>query len=104
MVIGLLVTLPLVAQVADEIMDTVTTSPFFSVVVDQVEVLLPTLLPFTFQTYVGFEPPLTGVAVKLTDAPEQIDVVFELIDTAGSTAADARVIRLLVAVGFEAQG
>jgi hypothetical protein len=47
---------------------------------------------------------LVGVAVKVTDPPVQIEVVFEAIDTEGTTAVVVTVIALLVAVTGFAQG
>ena len=48
-------------------------------------------------------PPFTGVAVKVTDVPLQIDVVLAAIVTEGSTLVEVMVIGLLVAFGAEAQ-
>jgi hypothetical protein len=45
-----------------------------------------------------------GVAVNVTDPPEQIEVVFDAIDTEGITAADVIVIPLLVAATGFAHG
>ena len=33
--------------------------------------MVPALVPLTIHWYVGFDPPLTGVAVKLTGEPGQ---------------------------------
>ena len=49
-------------------------------------------------------PPLVGVAVNVTDPPLQIEVVFETIDTDGTTDATVIVIALLVAVTGFAHG
>ena len=48
-------------------------------------------------------PPFVGVAVKVTEVPLQIVVVFAAIVTAGSTFVDVMVTGLLVAVGVDAQ-
>ena len=45
-----------------------------------------------------------GVAVNVTDPPLQIEVVFEVIDTDGTTDATVIVIALLVAVTGFAHG
>ena len=52
----------------------------------------------------GAAPPFTGVAVKVTDPPTQIEVVVEEMDTAGTTVVAVIVIALLVAVSGLAQG
>ena len=38
--------------------------------------MVPTLLPFNFHWYEGADPPLVGVAVKVTLVPEQIVVAL----------------------------
>ena len=43
--------------------------------------LVPTFVPFFFHWYVGVEPPFTGVAVKVTEVPEQIVVALAPIET-----------------------
>ena len=45
-----------------------------------------------------------GVAVNVTDPPVQIEVVFEVIDTDGTTVVEVIVIALLVAVTGFAHG
>ena len=45
-----------------------------------------------------------GVAVNVTDPPLQIEVVFDAIDTEGTTAAVVIVIPLLVAANGFAHG
>lgn len=55
------------------------------VVVVNVALLVPALLPFTFHWYVGVAPPLTGVAVKVTLLPLHTVVAGVLIDTDGTT-------------------
>ena len=49
-------------------------------------------------------PPLTGVAVKFTVPPLQMDVVLADIDTEGVTEVAVMVTGLLVAVAGFAQG
>jgi len=48
-------------------------------------------------------PPFVGVAVNVIGAPEQIVVVFAVIDTAGVTEAVVMEIELLEAVGVVVQ-
>ena len=52
----------------------------------------------------GAAPPLTGVAVKVTEPPEQIDVELAAIVTDGTTDVAAMGMALLVAVAGVAQG
>ena len=47
------------------------------------------LVPFFFHWYDGDEPPLVGVAVKVTEVPAQILVVLGDIDTDGTTTEQA---------------
>ena len=49
-------------------------------------------------------PPLTGVAVKVTELPLQIEVVLAAMETEGVTDVAVMVIGLLVAVVGLAQG
>ena len=49
-------------------------------------------------------PPLTGVAVNVTDPPLQIEVVVEVILTVGTTVVAVMAIGLLLAVAGVAQG
>jgi hypothetical protein len=67
----------------------VTTSPLVSAEEVYVELLDPTGLPSTLHWYEG-APPLTGVAVKVTDVPEQtgpagLATILTLAATAGLT-------------------
>ena len=55
-----------------EVNTTFTTSPFASAVVVYVALLVPTSTLFFFHWYEGVEPPLVGVAVKVTEVPAQI--------------------------------
>jgi hypothetical protein len=48
----------------------VTTSPCTGLY-RKIELLVPLLTPFTFHWKPGLVPPLTGVAVNVTDVPEQ---------------------------------
>ena len=47
------------------------------------------ITPFFFHWYDGDEPPLVGVAVKVTEVPSQILVVLGDIDTDGTTTEQA---------------
>jgi len=57
------------AQGKLELITQVTTCPLVSVDVEYVGLLVPTLPPCTFHWYVGFVPPLLGVAVNVTSCP-----------------------------------
>ena len=61
-----------VAQIALEVKTTVTISPFVSAEFVYVALLVPVFTPFTCHWYAGDEPPLLGVAVKVTFVPAQI--------------------------------
>ena len=98
-VIGALVAVGVVVQVALLVMITVTTSPLANVLLVNVSLFVPALLPLTCHWYEGVVPPFTGVAVKVTLAPRQMDVWLATTDTDGVTLAAVIVIKLLVAVG-----
>lgn len=73
--------------VALEVSTTDTTFPFDNVDVVKVfvELLLPTLIPFTRHWYNGEAPPFVGVAVKVTELPAQIVLPgLALIPTEGT--------------------
>ena len=75
------------AQASDEVITTVTTSPFVNALFEYVLLFVPTLLPFSFHWYNGV-PPFVGVAVKVTLVPVQIVLPgFALILTDGTTVA-----------------
>jgi len=59
-----------VAQVALDVSTQVTAS-LFKGIYDNVGLLVPELVPLTFHWYDGVVPPLTGVAVNVTDVPAQ---------------------------------
>ena len=61
--------------VAFEVSVQVTASPLLSVLLLKVALFVPALLPLTFHWYTGVVPPLTGVAVKVTEVPAQIVVL-----------------------------
>jgi tetrahydromethanopterin S-methyltransferase subunit E len=72
---------PVKHGLALDVSPTVTTSLLFSVVVVNVLLLVPALVPFTFHWYVGVVPPLVGVAVNVTLVPEHIVVADADTDT-----------------------
>ena len=92
------------AHVAVEVITQLTTSPLFNVVVVNVALFVPTFVEPTFHWYDGV-PPFVGVAVNVTDVPEQIVVPEPLaILTDGVTALFTVIVTLLeVAVNGDAQ-
>ena len=82
---GVLVTTAGEAQVAFDVICTVTASPLFKVGLVKVALLVPTFAPFTFHWYTGAGPPLTGEAVKVTDVPGHIVVADGFTLTVGTT-------------------
>jgi hypothetical protein len=60
-----------VAQVAFEVIVHVTVFPFVNAAFVYVALFVPTFTPFNFHWYVGVVPPLVGVAVNVTEVPEQ---------------------------------
>jgi hypothetical protein len=99
----LLVAVAVAAQLAFDVMITLTWSPFARLVVVNVVELVPALAPFICHWYVGVLPPLVGVAANVTLLPEQIDVDDALIKTEGVTELVVIVTTLLVAVGVVVQ-
>jgi len=93
------------AQFAFELISTVITSPLAKAELLNVELLVPVFTPFTFHWYEGFDPPLTGVAVKFTIVPGQTAVEgLDVIETAGvSNGFTCMVIEFDVAEGGDAQ-
>jgi hypothetical protein len=90
------------AQLSLEVISTVTTSPSFNPVLENVDPV-PTLELFTFHWYAGV-PPWVGVAVKTTLSPEHIVVEVGETDTLGvSVEFTVMVIGDDVAVVGEAQ-
>lgn len=98
MVMKLLVAGLPVAQVAFEVICTVTTSLLARAVVVNALLFMPALLPFIFHWYAGVAPPLVGVAVKVTEPPEHIVVVdAAMLTLAGRFGFTVMVTVLLVA-------
>ena len=94
------------AQVAFDVITQVTTAPLVSVVVVYVALLVPTLVPLTFHWYAGALPPLVGVAVKVTDAPEAdgfVPAVMAILTAGATDGLTVMVIALLLALGVVAQ-
>ena len=59
-----------------------TASPFVQVLYVSVALFVPTVLPFTFQVYVGEGPPLVGVAVNITvEVGQTVVEMFDVIET-----------------------
>ena len=86
-----------VAQFKLEVITTVTTSPFAKVLVVYIAEFVPTFPPFNCHWYEGEAPPFVGVAVNVTDVPEQIAEDVELIFTdAGPGGSTVIVIELEV--------
>ena len=84
-----------VVQLALLVRTTVILSPFFKVVVVNTEDAAPgTSVPFTCHWYAGADPPLSGVAVNVTEVPEQIVVVDAVILTAGVTDGVIVIVKL----------
>jgi hypothetical protein len=99
-VTGVLVAVGVVRQEAFEVITTVTTSPFMSVVEVNVGLSVPAFAPLTLHWYDGAAPPFAGVAVNVTLAPTQIEVWLATTDTAGVTLAFTDIVTgALVAVG-----
>lgn len=105
MVIPELVTVAGLAQAAVEVIAQVTTWLLASEDEVKVCVVVPVATPFTIQLYAGV-PPFTGVAVKVSEVPEQAGLVpvVSAIETEGVTVEfTVMVILLLVAVEGLAQ-
>src|SRR6478672_12663047 len=96
MVISLLSAVGLDTQARSLVMMTVTTSPSFNEDVVNLGESVPLSTPLTCHWYEGLDPPLVGVAVKVTDVPSQIVVVEADMLTSGSTLLELIVISLLV--------
>ncbi len=73
--------LPVGQGVMFDVSTQVTISPFASPTFVYVELLVPTLAPLSFHWYDGLAPPFVGVAVNVTDVPEQIGLADAAIDT-----------------------
>src|SRR6476620_1583620 len=91
------------AQAAVESISTVMISPFCNFRLVNVLLFVPVVTPFTFHVNVGFEPPLTAVALNVTELPVQTDWSVALIVTAGATLDTFMMSGLLVALGLVTQ-
>ena len=82
-VTALLATVAVVIHAALLVSWQVTTSPFRKLAAVYVGLLVPTVVVPRFHTYTGVVPPLVGVAVNVTDVPEQIAVADAAMLTDG---------------------
>ena len=73
--------LPVTQQVTVVVTTQLTWSPLASEEVTNVELLEPAFKPLTFHWNIGFAPILTGVAVNVTEVPEQMIMALELMVT-----------------------
>jgi hypothetical protein len=104
-VTGALLAVGAVVQLAFDVRTTVTASPFASDAEVKVELFVPVFDPLTFHWYEGVVPPLTGVAVNVTEVPEHIGPAGRAVtETVGVTFAFTTiVIGELLAVGVVTQ-
>jgi len=102
-VISLLVAIGVVVQPALLVITTVIISPSLSVLLENVLLFVPTIVPFTFHWYEGLVPPFTGIAVKRMVAPLHNEVDVDRIVTDGVTSSSSSVIVLLFTTGITAQ-
>ena len=65
-----------------------------------VGILLPALVPFTFHWYWGDVPSLAGVAVKVTELPEQKGFADATMDIPTSRFGLTVMVMLLLVAGF----
>jgi hypothetical protein len=87
MFMGLLVADIGEAQTALDVTVTVTASLLFKVAEEKLELLPPTILPFTFHWYTAAVPPFMAVALKVTGVPGQMVVADGDTVTEGMTAS-----------------
>jgi outer membrane protein W len=90
---------PVKHGVAFEVNTHVTASLFANAVEVNVAAFVPALVPLTFHWYEGVVPPFVGVAVNVTEVPEQIVVAVAAIDTLAVRIG--LTVTVLVAVAFE---
>jgi hypothetical protein len=104
-VIALLVPVVVTKQVPLLVSIQLITSLFAKVLLVYVVLFVPTLAPFFSHWYVGAEPPFVGVAVKITEVPEQMGkLLLEAIVIEGVRLGLTTIVILLeVAVVGEAQ-
>ena len=72
-------------QVELDVISQLTTSPLIEYRLKR-GLFVPTLIPLTFHTKLGFKPPFTGVAVKVTRLPVQNGFVGVAMDTLAGIA------------------
>jgi hypothetical protein len=87
---------PVKHGVAFDVITQVTASLFDKEVDVNVEASVPASVPFTFHWYEGDVPPFVGVAVNVTEVPEQIVVAVAAIETLAGTFG----LTLIVPVAF----
>ncbi len=102
-VVLLLVVFTGVAQAALLVMVQLITSPFAKLLLVNVGLLPPTLLPFTNHWYCGAVPPFTGVAVNVMGVPSQTLLSEVAMLTDGIKIFTVMEILLLVAFGVVIQ-
>ena len=59
----------------------------------------PAAVPFTLQAYTGFVPPLTGLAVNVTEVPAQTGLAEAAIETLTGAAG-----KTVIVIAFEVAG
>ena len=83
---------------AFDVSTTVNTSPLAKVVLLNVLLFVPALVPFTFHWYEGVPPPFVGVAVNVTFTPAHIVVeLAAAVTLTGKFGFTVIVIPVLVA-------
>jgi hypothetical protein len=96
----LLVAVFALLQVALLVRIHVTTSLLVKLLLLYVELLLPTLLPFSFHWYAGLDPPWLMLAVKVTDVPEHTLVTLGAMLMLGVTVGVTTTLLLLLVAVF----
>ena len=90
-----------VTHAMEEVITTVTTLLFARVVDVNAGLSVPTFAPLTFHWYDGVAPPFTGVAVKVTEVPEQIVCPGEAaIETLTGTVGVTCIVNVLEVAGL----
>ena len=75
-------------------------SPFTKELVVYVRLFPPTMVPPTFHSYIGADPAFTGVAVNITDVPEQTGFSEATIETLTGVFLLADIIIGVEFIGF----
>jgi len=87
-------TVALVTQGSEDVNSQVTTSLLLNEDVIKVLELPPVTVPFTLQRYIGVEPALVVVAVKVTAVPAQILVLLDVMDIVGVIAVLTFIVKV----------